>query len=658
MSDKKIDLRYLRQCMRVFIVLVVLLPAASVMAQDNAAIRWELVNPFRFISDQNSMEELRSVYEGLSPNERTAYNLERELQRRSEKEVEERRAKARQAGLNCDDPKSADEKKRCFEPYLGWFERLARDNYSKTCWDANAKKFRDDGDCANYIYPKSHKVRVWIENPQVLGARVPEWFINDDPLSKYESCDAKYRKAFCVEFPIRYSVDKPETVKVSARFSDGSPMIGPLPVTVVDKLIVGLGDSYAAGEGNPDIPARFTLQDTDPDFFPKFLSGFPEDLVSLFKRTRAPRKDNYEGAEVSWLDTRCHRSMYSYQFQTALRLALSNPQEAITYVSYSCSGATTGQIINKREKSKEGGGHVPPQLEALRKVLANVTGNPREIDYLLLSTGGNDIGFARFVAYVVTSGWSRKLAAFGINEGRLKKGASKIAKTLMGDSHKKGNYFKLKEALLDKPDGIRIKGCDDNKACAKRILLTPYPDIFRDENGNPCRADREEFDIPFGPDTLRANRIDQLLQYIFPPLSYLQQERVPQELGWTVVKDQNMAKYALHGFCARNALSKSETGEKFKMPTCKPKEKCNKGEWESFLPRKYRAYETRQRWIRLPVDAKLTTDQLRIVAKRFRIDLLLEDDRSNIMHPTSEGHATNADANFEAIQRLEGKANP
>lgn len=661
MSDKKFYLRSLQHCLGVFIALVVLLPAASVMAQDNAAIRWELVNPFRFINDQNSMEELRSVYEGLSPNERTAYYLERELQRRSEKEVDEIRAKARQDGLNCDDPKSADEKKRCFEPYLGWFERLARDNYSRTCWDANSRKFRDDGDCANYIYPKSHKVRVWIENQQVLGARVPEWFINDDPLSKYESCDAKYRKAFCIEFPVRYSVDKPETINVSARFSDGSPMIGPLPVTVVDKLIVGLGDSYAAGEGNPDIPARFTLQDTDPDFFPKFLSGFPKDIVSIFKRTRAPRKDNYKGAEVGWLDSRCHRSMYSYQFQTALRFALSNPQEAITYVSYSCSGATTEQIISKKEKSKEGGGHVPPQLEALRKVLANGAGNPREIDYLLLSTGGNDIGFASFVAYVVTSGWSRKLAALGINEDTLKERAVKIATTLMGNGEKKGNYFKLKEALLDKPDGIRIKGCGDNKPCARRILLTPYPDIFRDENGNPCKADRNEFDNPFGPDksdTPRAKRIDQLLKSIFPSLNDLQLRRVPEELGWTVVTDQNMARYSSHGFCAQNALSTSKTGEKFEMPTCEPKERCEKGEWKSFLPREYRAYETRQRWIRLPVDAKLTTDQIRIVAHRFRIDFLLEDDRSNIMHPTSEGHATNADANFEAIQRLEGKANP
>jgi hypothetical protein len=52
--------------------------------------------------------------------------------------------------------------------------------------------------------------------------------------------------------------------------------------------------------------------------------------------------------------------------------------------------------------------------------------------------------------------------------------------------------------------------------------------------------------------------------------------------------------------------------------------------------------------VRLPVDAKLTTDQVRL----HFIDWLLEDDRSNIMHPTSEGHAAHAEANVEEIRRL------
>jgi len=40
---------------------------------------------------------------------------------------------------------------------------------------------------------------------------------------------------------------------VSVRVAELGLQIGPESVNVKDKLIVGLGDSYASGEGNPDI---------------------------------------------------------------------------------------------------------------------------------------------------------------------------------------------------------------------------------------------------------------------------------------------------------------------------------------------------------------------------------------------------------------------
>ena len=71
-----------------------------------------------------------------------------------------------------------------------------------------------------------------------------------------------------------------------------------------------------------------------------------------------------------------------------------------------------------------------------------------------------------------------------------------------------------------------------------------------------------------------------------------------------------------------------------------------------FNPWGYRAYKSRPQWVRLPVDSKLTTDQVKIWWK-FTFDLFLLDDRSNVMHPTAEVHAANADANFLEIQKLE-----
>lgn len=630
-------------------------PTTSGAVANAPALQWEVVNPFRFISSQASINELRRVYNGLSLDvngEKTAYSLERELQRLSDESVEKSRATERQR-LKCDEKQSEKERKKCIDetkkPYLGWFAHLARDNYWGTCWDSKDQRFKNNDACKDYIHPKSHKVRVWISDSQLLGGRAPQWFMDNQPLTKSWDCSDTHQSSACVEFDVEYDNNARTSKEISARFSDGSFTLAPLAVLVKDKLIVGLGDSYAAGEGNPDIPAKFTRGKAE------------KDLILGVEIRDAPSRD--EDSEVGWLDRRCHRSMYSYQFKTALHLALTNPQEAITYVSYSCSGATTDEIFEKRQKSIEGGGRLSKQLEALRKVLGYEGNQPREIDYLLLSTGGNDIGFGKYVAYVVTSGLALRIIAGGINEGELKKSGEKFRETLItGKGNTQGNYPRLHTALLHKAEGIKIKGCEAGKPC-DRILLTPYPDIFMNEKGEACEAKRGEFDIPFHADAGRAERIKLLRQYVFLPLNELQLKLIPPALGWTVVTD-HFGGYSNHGFCAQNTLCASATeetfaslkcpsatGEKFVIP--KRQDKV----WTPFDPRDYKAYDLRQRWIRLPVDSKLTTDQVHIILKKLRIDFLFEDDRSNIMHPTAAGLATHADANFKAIRKLEGKTN-
>jgi len=64
---------------------------------------------------------------------------------------------------------------------------------------------------------------------------------------------------------------------------------------VLDKLIVGLGDSYASGEGNPDTPAQFTQGKTEKDGLPELLRfNFPAALKGM----KHPRKDMFADAAV------------------------------------------------------------------------------------------------------------------------------------------------------------------------------------------------------------------------------------------------------------------------------------------------------------------------------------------------------------------------
>ena len=130
-------------------------------------------------------------------------------------------------------------------------------------------------------------------------------------------------------------------------------------VVIQDWLIVGLGDSYSSGEGEPDIP-------WDPG----------------------------TGVAAVWQDEVCHGSANSLQSEFALLLEDVDPKTSVTFVHLACSGAkiTTGEL-QEQPRQLSVTGVVPPQVETL----ANLIG-PREIDVMLNGIGGNDVFFADIVA--------------------------------------------------------------------------------------------------------------------------------------------------------------------------------------------------------------------------------------------------------------------
>ena len=93
-------------------------------------------------------------------------------------------------------------------------------------------------------------------------------------------------------------------------------------VSIKDILFVALGDSYSAGEGNPDV----------------------------LRSDSAPRGH--------WWDTKCRRSLYAWPVLTAARYAQMHPHETVTIVSRACSGAVmkdlTGQINEVAAPPSEG----------------------------------------------------------------------------------------------------------------------------------------------------------------------------------------------------------------------------------------------------------------------------------------------------------------
>jgi hypothetical protein len=382
-------------------------------------------------------------------------------------------------------------------------------------------------------------------------------------------------------------------------------------------MIVGMGDSYASGEGAPDLPASFVEGRLDKDLLHSHIE---------------PRRDLVGNA--MWLDRGCHRSMYSYQFKTALELAIEDPQRAITFVSYSCSAATTDNIISKKQVATEIKGKVEPQLKKLEALLGT-GGSARQIDYVLLSTGGNDVAFADYVRYVVIPHrWHFLLGLFGaVKTPKQVKTEMAIRKRLIGADGKDGNYKRLSEAMFGR---LKINGCSTAGKC-DRVLLTLYPDPTRKPDNGVCEGD--VFSSRFKHEESRDKRIKNVDEFVVKPLESVEMDPSgPIALGWTLITS-HLNEYLKHGFCVPDDPMAWE-----EIPSWKH------GHWQHGDPKEYSSYVDRQRWIRIPVDSKLTSDQ-RSHHLGFGADWFLEDITSSIMHPTAEALAYTAAENVKVIKR-------
>ena len=170
-----------------------------------------------------------------------------------------------------------------------------------------------------------------------------------------------------------------------------------------DLLIVSMGDSYASGEGNPDVPG---------------------------------------GSDARWMDARCHRSVYAGPIRAGVRIlrqqgAIDNPRYqnalsagALTVVSFACSGALLSSGLDgtydgvssfeealasypelrgvKPEPYLGVRPPIPSQLAQVKAFLENQGSEPkRRIDLMLLSAGGNDIQFGTLVTKMATKNISK-----------------------------------------------------------------------------------------------------------------------------------------------------------------------------------------------------------------------------------------------------------
>ena len=592
-------------------------------------IDWRVRNPFRVFSNPRDTEVHRATWISLTPEQRRTpvLSAERAL---SARHVE------------------------------GWAATLD----SRPCWNATRNVHACPDSKAAYTHPDSHRIVAELKDFPDAEHHDCAWHTAPNGRGGERGATIRQNCAKPIEVQVPYPAGLELSVDIDGREAAEEH------VRVRDIFIVGMGDSFGSGEGNPDVPVRFSREraadygKADPKLGATGqLVGYP---ARVGKWTQIGDRE-FIANNARWIDQACHRSLYSYQTRTALQLSLEDPHRAVTYVGVACSGGETVHGLFLRYVGNEWvpnppaysqisavaeaqcGNHEAPmqdlpeayhmngKIEALqgglelRKCQAE---QARKIDLLMLSIGGNDVGFARLVANAVLAddtnlrrlgGWFGQV--FGEKEANA-------AMEYLDDRYKSLNraFHNILHLQWNEND---------------RVLLTAYPAMALLEDGRAVCPDGAsgmevvpEFRLSAGKARESQRAADRLHRVM---------RTSAREHGWTFV-ERHRDQFLGRGICAGwsdNALSSVDD---LRIPR-----RVN-GEWEPYNPADFQAYASRQRWFRTPNDAFMTgnfhaaSGLLQSTLKLQTIQwfqLLLAATYSGAFHPTAEGHAAMADAALE-----------
>ncbi len=602
-----------------------------------ARVRWHVQNPFRFFNDPADTGLHRAVWASLSDAQRQApvLNAERLLSARF---------------------------------HRGW----SAQRKGRVCWNPEARRFV----CPNgdpYVTPHTHKIIAQLRDVPDAAQITCRWRI--EPLDP-KAGHAGSLKAVCAQ-PVELTIPYPSGARILVEI--GGRVVAAEQVRVNDVLIVGLGDSFASGEGNPDFPVRFsrerassygngTLSDTDPS------TGYP----TRAGRWRHMGDRRFMARGARWLDRACHRSLYSHQLRAALQLALEEPHRAVTFLGLACSGADIVRGLFLRYRGHEWvrnppvhsqisavavaqcGTHEAPQQDLpeayhLRGRIPALQGglvlrkcpksDARPVDLFMISIGGNDIGFARLVANAVLHSESTlKMLGGWIGEVH---GAPEAMRALANLDDRFKALNRALHYLLHLP-----------WSQSDRVLLTAYPAMaLLDDGRTVCPDGSAGMDVV---PTLRlsarqAREGEQAANRLHATM-----RRAARKHSWTFVEGHR-EQFLGRGICAGWSVNALSSVDDLRLP------RRRAGRWQPYNPADYRPYASRQRWFRTPNDAFLTVNfhvPTPLVQRALKLDsvawfqLLLAATYSGAFHPTAEGQAAIADAVVARARRVLAKYGP
>lgn len=304
------------------------------------------------------------------------------------------------------------------------------------------------------------------------------------------------------EFQITLKVD----ANVGAQKYEGTEK-----VLLQDFLVIGLGDSLASGEGNPE---------------------------------------GGTGAGARWQDLRCDRSLLSYQALTALAIERADPQTSVTFVHLACSGAS---ILDTSGTGRKGGLLAPyeginpsplpakPQLEEAAAVIGG-----REVDAVLLSAGVNDLEFG-----AVVGACADPFAPDFDDDGKATYCYDRFFHDKSGQAHLTLRGF-VQQRIPTLPDAyLKLKVAlqtfgPSNRVPGKRVFITEYPDTLRVGDLCPGLDLRGQSASVI---TINADEVRFLADEFRTPLNAAIAATGGGADGWTVVSLGGIG-FEQHGYCA------------------------------------------------------------------------------------------------------------
>jgi hypothetical protein len=444
---------------------------------------------------------------------------------------------------------------------------------------------------------------------------------------------------------------------------------------VRDLLIAGLGDSIAAGEGNPDRPIalddggfcfRRFLGGTFSEYFRPGRAGFRGNKAcdpSLSTGPAGNSAADWAKLNARWMNAACHRSLYGYQFRAALALAVENPHAAVTFLPLACSGATIDQGFLNPQRIRECPNtgtcpsSSPAQLARLKEALtlAHKHQSDRKLDLILLTIGANDIWFSSLVGNVIVDAATER-TLFARSEMVISVDDSQR----LLDKNVPPDFAKLRTALKPLAGGN-----------LSRVVFVTYGHPALAASGQACPGGRAGFDIhpAFTADPGRLRDVaDYVSRKFLPRIKSLAtcqgNDCKDARTERMTFVDAHQDAFVAHGFCARGETDPqfdrecfSASGESFEAdPAIAATDplKCN------FRARDFRPYASRARWVRTANDSYFTamTYPEGLSASLQPADLhdatwgATSAVYGGAIHPTAEGHAAMADAALPAMRAL------